>query len=99
MNTVAVSAGDHDAEPSNVYRLIHPSRAAELFAIRNSQWSLEELRALSDRFADAVQALQVARTNEDFAALREAILSLHEICHQAAGLNLGLKNSISRALR
>lgn len=76
---------------------ITPQRAAELFAIRNTQWSVEEYRALSDRYADAVQALQIAIANEDFVSLRLATLALLEINHQTSGLNLGLRSAVHRA--
>lgn len=91
MPVLSVRVGDHDPEP------VSPAIRSELFAIRNTQWSLAEYRALADRYADAAQALQIAIANEDFAALREAALSLHEIAHQTAGLNLGLKNAITKA--
>lgn len=96
MSTVPVRVGDHDAEPVAV-RSISPRRSAELFAIRNTQWSLPEYRALADRYADAVQAFQIALANEDFAGVRAASLTLHEIANQTAGLNLGIKNALVRA--
>ena len=72
-------------------------RASERRAIRNASWSLEEYRALADRYADAVLAFQIAVAIEDFAALREAALTLHEVCHQTSGLNLGIKHAIANA--
>lgn len=93
-STVPVRVGDHDPEHS-VSR-INPRRSAELFAMRNCGPTLVELRALSDRFADAVQALQIGLTTEDFEAARQAVLTLHEVERQTSGLNLGLRHAITQ---
>jgi hypothetical protein len=73
---------------------IHPAIAVELFAIRKTEWSVAEYRALADRFADAVQSLQIAVANEQFAGIRSAFLTLHEIAGQTAFLNTGLCHAI-----
>ncbi|GAC1572591.1 MAG: hypothetical protein NVS3B5_01500 [Sphingomicrobium sp.] len=76
---------------------VTPQRAAELTSMRNMEWSLEEYRALAERYADAVQAMQIAIANENFASMRKAALALHEICNQTSGLNLGLRHAIQKA--
>ena len=76
---------------------ITPQRRAELTAIRNMQWSLIEYHALAERYADAVQALQIASATNDFVAVRAAVLTLHEVNHQTSGLNLGLRHAIEHA--
>jgi hypothetical protein len=74
-----------------------PRCAAELAAIRNMEWSLIEYHALAERYADAVQAMQVAVATNDFLAVRAAALTLHEVNHQTSGLNLGIRHAIQRA--
>jgi hypothetical protein len=90
-----VQVGDHMPEPRVVG--IHPRIAAELHAIRATSWSVAEYRALADRFADAAQLLQIAVTNENFAGIRSASLTLDEIAAQTAGLNDGLRHAIENA--
>jgi predicted HNH restriction endonuclease len=70
---------------------------AERHAISSTSWSVEEYRALADRYADAVQLLQIAINNQNFAGIRSASLTLDEIVAQTAFLNNGLRGAIERA--
>jgi hypothetical protein len=87
MNRV-VQIGDHDPEWS-----VTPRRRDELFAIRKTEWSLAEYRALSDRLADAVQAFQIAIANESLSGIRSATATFDEIAEQLRFLTTGLHHA------
>jgi hypothetical protein len=74
-------------------------RSAELWAIQKMRPSIPEYRALVDRFADSVQLMQLASANESFEDFCAAWLSLHDICHQATQLNLGIAHAIEACHR
>lgn len=90
--TNTIQVGDHPPERFRV----SPQIQAELYAIRKTSWSLEEYRALADRFADAVQSFQIAIENEQFSGIRSAFLTLDEIAKQTAFLNTGLCHAIQQ---
>ncbi|WP_315792338.1 hypothetical protein [Bradyrhizobium sp. SZCCHNRI1002] len=69
-------------------------RQAELFALRKTQWSAAEYRALADRYADAVDLFQRGIANNSMAQIRSAYLSLAEIADQTKQLNDGLMHAI-----
>jgi len=69
-------------------------RAAELWAIRKIRPSVEEYRALSDRFADATQMMQIACANENYTDFCAAWISLHDIVRETAFLNIGIEHAI-----
>jgi hypothetical protein len=71
-----------------------PERKAELFAVNKTKWSLEEYRALADRYADAVQVFQAGVANQSIAQIRSAYLSLAEITDQTSKLNDGLMHAL-----
>ena len=61
---------------------LNPERKAELFAIRKTEWSAAEYRALVDRFADQVQMFQIGITNEDIRTVNAAYVELDRIAAQ-----------------
>jgi hypothetical protein len=69
-------------------------RAAELWAIRKMRDTVIEYRALSDRFADATQMMQIACENEDYTDFCAAWISLHDIVRETAFLNVGIAHAI-----
>lgn len=79
---------------SRIFRKPTPSRASELWAIRKMRPTVGELRALSDRFADAVQLMQISAMNEHLPGIRSAHLSLHDIVRQTEFLNVGIAHAI-----
>jgi hypothetical protein len=73
---------------------LSPERKAELFAIRNTEWSAAEYRALVDRFADAVQSFQIGIENEDIRTVNAAYVELDEIAVQLREMNTGLLHAL-----
>lgn len=80
-----------------VFSDLTKTREAELYAIRKTEWSVEEYRALADRYADAVLAFKIAIENEQFAGVRAAYLSLTDITAKTAEMNIGLWHAIEQA--
>ena len=73
---------------------LNPQRAAELFAIRKTEWSAEEYRALVDRFADQVQMFQIGISNEDIRTVNAAYVELDRIAAQLREMNTGLLHAL-----
>lgn len=90
MHQRMIQVGDHDPERIR-------QTAAEAYCVRKTKWSVEEYRALADRFADATTKFQIAIANESFAGVVSAYNDFHEICHQANQMNIGLEHAITQA--
>ena len=73
---------------------LNPERKAELFAIRKTEWSAAEYRALVDRFADQVQMFQIGITNEDIRTVNAAYVELDRIASQLREMNTGLLHAL-----
>jgi hypothetical protein len=74
-----------------------PRPWAEAYAVRKTEWSAPEYRALSDRLIDASTKFQIAISNERFAEIVSAYHDFHEITHQLGEMNVGLMRAIERA--
>jgi len=78
----------------NAPTIISYQRAAELFAIRKTAWSVAEYRELAARYADATFSFKLAIENEDLAGIFAAYLELQEIAQQTLKMNDGLQHAL-----